>query len=146
MHWICCLALLATADPTTSFVNGQGVHALKVVEGSLWHSLNAGPFGAVNDETGNRVTGVVAVCGSGFADLDDIHVVAVDRAGRVWHTVRLSTGAWLRWGDVGREIRYAGRAAKVRCASSGRSLAVIITHEHGSETRTVRNADGTWSR
>ena len=81
MHWICCLALLATAEPTASFVNGQGVHALKVVEGSLWHSLNAGPFGAVNDETsrapgGNRITGVVAVCGSGFADLDDVHVAA----------------------------------------------------------------------
>ncbi|MGL4554863.1 MAG: hypothetical protein ACRC33_27160, partial [Gemmataceae bacterium] len=133
------------------FFNAQGLHTLKVVDGAVRHAIGSGPLASVNDETalapgGNRVTGVVAVAGCGYADLAEISVLAVDAEGGVWHTARLADGRWLRWGDVRAEIRSAAKVVNVRCASSGRRLAVILTDERGVETRTVRDPDGGWSR
>src|SRR5687768_4686872 len=99
------LALLAVtslvrADTSVSFNNPQGTHFLKVGnDGLVYHSLGNTGLESVNDETanaenGNRVMNIVAVAGTGFADLGDIHVVAVDRNGNIWHTVRLGDGRW----------------------------------------------------
>ena len=151
------MALLAVtnpvkADTSVSFNNRQGTHFLKVGnDGLVYHSLGNTGLESVNDETanaenGNRVTGVVAVAGTGFADLNDIHVVAVDRNGNIWHTVRLGDGSWLRWGNIKKEINYTGRAVNVKCSSQGRRLLLRVFDANGAEKQSVRKPDGTWSR
>jgi hypothetical protein len=140
------------ADSSVSFNNHLGTHFLKVGnDGLVYHSLGNTGLESVNDETanakdGNRVTGAVAVAGTGFADLNDIHVVTVDRNGNIWHTVRLGDGRWLRWGNIQNEINYTGRAVNVKCSSQGRRLFLRDFDANGAEKRSVREPDGTWSR
>jgi hypothetical protein len=143
---------VATAAEPVTFKNRRGTHTLKVGDdGTVYHALNDSLLGSVNDETarataGNRLWNVVAVAGTGFADLDDVHVMAVDRDGKVWHTARLPDGTWLRWGSVTDEIGYTGKAVGVACSSRGRKLLVRVVDAAGVEKRTVREPDGTWTR
>lgn len=159
MRWSAFVAVLASlgvpglgmAEEAVTLKNRTGTHRLVVTDGAVYHALDAGPLGSVNDETarapgGNRLAGVVAVAGSGFADLDDIHVVAVDKDGGVWHTARLPDGRWLRWGSVGAEVRLTAKAVGVRCSSTGRVLTVVLRDADGREQTVTRAADGTWAK
>jgi hypothetical protein len=48
---------------------------------------------------------------------NDVHVVTVNEKGRLWHTIRLTSGSWQPFGDV--EGR-AGEAGKLRIAAISR--------------------------
>ena len=151
---VCALVAVWTANPDglVSFDNRLGTHSLKVVDGEVFHALDGGRFGSVNDETarwrrgGNRLADVVTVAGSGFARLDDVMVLAVDKDGGVWATARLPNGVWLPWGSVTAEAKLPGKAVGVMCESSGRALTVTVRHADGTETTVVRAADGTWGK
>lgn len=149
-----CLVLavgVSNPDGVVSFENRLGVHALKVADGEVLHSLDGGPFGSVNNETarwprgGNRLGGVVAVAGSGFGGQDEVMVLAVDKDGGVWATARLPNG-WLPWGSVSTELKFGGTAAGVSCTAHGRTLCVTIREADGTETKCVRTGDGRWAK
>ncbi|HEX4613727.1 MAG TPA: hypothetical protein VH092_36430 [Urbifossiella sp.] len=153
MRWVSGLvvfAVVGVACADERFTNRQGTHTLTVKDGEIYHAMGNPPGGLVNGETakaanGNRVRGVVAVAGTGFDGLDDIHVVAVDRDGKVWHTARLPDGTWLRWGDVSDEVGGFGVATRVTCTSTGRNLLVTVGNAAGAETRCIRTAVGRWT-
>lgn len=147
-----CIALaacVAPIDPVAHFDNRLGTHTLKLVNGEVFHTLDGGPFGSVNDETarwprgGNRLTGVMAVAGCGFDGHDEVMVLAVDKDGGVWATARLPNG-WLPWGNVSAELKFDGKAVGVSCFSHGRALCVTI--RDADETRGVRTGDGRWAK
>lgn len=155
-YYLAVLVIVAASGVTraaesVTFENGKGTHVLKINDrGVIIYSLNEGRPYPINDKTaaakdGNRLANVVAVSGTGFKTSDDIHVVAVDKDGDIWHTVRLVDGTWLRWGSVKDQVSFTGKAVNVTCFDQTRRLVVRVFDAAGNETKITRHPDGTWS-
>src|SRR5215211_6402236 len=86
--------------------NGQGdLHVLPIDNnGGLWHTIRDAngnwpfPFGDVLVATGGNIgpTQQVACAAAG----GELHVLAIDNNGGLWHTIRAANGNWVPFGDV----------------------------------------------
>ncbi|MEV0528693.1 S8 family serine peptidase [Streptomyces sp. NPDC050439] len=137
----------ATDIALAAGANGQ-VHLCVVnAEGRLWHTIRfadgswQNPFGDIEAQTGD-VGGVkrVAAAGSGA----ELHVCAVNAAGRLWHTIRRANGSWFPFGDIEGQTGEMGDLAQVGAAAAGAELHVCAVNAAGRLWHTIRFGDGSW--
>ena len=74
----------------------------------------------------------------------DLHVAAVNTAGRLWHTIRYADGHWQPFGDVEGPAGDMGDLAQVGIAAIGQDLHVAAVNTAGRLWHTIRYADGHW--
>ncbi|TQN48620.1 uncharacterized protein DUF4157 [Humibacillus xanthopallidus] len=166
--YVYALSLLAAAPPNPLGSVAVAVdpagdrHATSVDQlGTLWHRMQVGGSGAF--------TGWADVCafiaGEGYPDIrpvtrsaiatfasGDLNCLAVDPAGRLWHSVRYAagTGSWSPWGDVRGTIAGEGNpdigpVSAVACTTTPTGeVVVLLTDAQDAQWLTVRDVDGTW--
>ncbi len=74
----------------------------------------------------------------------NLHVAAVNGAGRLWHTIRFASGAWQPFGDVEIPVGDMGDLADVAVAAVGPALHLVGINSVGRLWHTIRFADGRW--
>jgi hypothetical protein len=131
---------------------GDALHVVAVSQatGQLWHTIrNAdgtwqSAYGLIESQEQNDPGPFIAVgCGGAGTDLQ---VVALDRNGQMWHTIRNADGTWTpEFGLVeSQEQNDPGPFTAVACAGVGDTLHVVGLSQDGQLWHTIRNADGTW--
>ena len=74
----------------------------------------------------------------------NLHLAAVNNAGRLWHTIRAADGSWQPFGDVEGPAGEAGNLRDVAVAAVGSSLHLAAVNNAGRLWHTIRAADGSW--
>ncbi len=74
----------------------------------------------------------------------DLHVPAVNSAGRLWHTIRFADGSWHPFGDVEGQTGDMGTLRQATCASIAGDVHLIAVNSAGRLWHTIRFADGSW--
>jgi uncharacterized protein YkwD len=119
-------------------------------DGKLWHTIrytngNWATFGdvkALTGDPGSIADAEVQVIGTGANSA--LHLCAITSAGGLWHTARLSNGAWLPFGDVTAQAGDPGRFVSVALANINDELHVLGVTADGKLWHTIRRVDGTW--
>jgi hypothetical protein len=135
-------ALLASARPTLT-----GAQVRELIErtsdrvGVQPYADQAGfPHGPRNAEMGyGRINALRSV-----DQLGATHVVGVNAAGRLWHTIRYADGSWQPYGDVEGQTGDMGDLTDVAIASIGPDLHVCAVNAEGRLWHTIRYGFGWW--
>ena len=135
-------ALLASVRPTLT-----GAQVRELIErttdkvGVQPYVNQAGfPHGPRNAEMGyGRINALRSV-----DQLGATHVVGVNAAGRLWHTIRYADGSWQPYGDVEGQTGEMGDLTHAVAAAVGPDLHVCAINAAGRLWHTIRYADGSW--
>jgi hypothetical protein len=109
---------------------GVEMQLVGVAGGQLWHTIRNSDgtwqptFGLVESQEENNPGAFTFVSCAGVGE--DLHVVAVDAGGKLWHTIRGSAGAWQpTFGSIeGQETNDPGAFGEARCAGVNGELQV----------------------
>jgi hypothetical protein len=74
----------------------------------------------------------------------DVHVCAVNAAGRLWHSIRLADGSWLPFADVEGQTGEMGDVQAVAVTAAGADVHVCAVNAAGRLWHSIRLADGSW--
>lgn len=134
---------------------GNNLHVAGVArDGMVWHTIrfsNAkwqSAFGNVNDQESNGKHLRFREVGVGGTNSGKLHLIATDRGGVIWHTIRFSNGTWQSaFGDVNDQESNGGslRFVSVDTATIGEDLHVVGVDTNGILRHTIRFANGTWA-
>lgn len=129
----------------------RDLHVLLVdVNEALFHTIRLGagsamnwtfPFGEIPAQVG-KVAQVSCACNSS----GDLHVIVIDSAGRLSHTIRLADGSWpYPFGQVA--TIPAGTITTASCATDSKGQLHVVAFDSSSSKlwRTTRDAGGGWS-
>jgi hypothetical protein len=75
---------------------------------------------------------------------ENLHLAAINAAGRLWHTIRFTDGSWQPFGDVEIPAGEKGDLADVGIAAVGPALHLVAVTTTGRLWHTIRFADGSW--
>lgn len=78
--------------------------------------------------------------------LQDLHIVAVNGEGTLWHTIRFADGTWQpAFGNVQSQNQGQGQFSDAACATDGANLLHVVgVNANGHLLYTYHNSDGTW--
>jgi hypothetical protein len=144
--------------------NQQGdLHILAIDKnGGLWHTNRKADgtwpaaFGDVQAQTKklgpNPGIGATPFTTCATNQQGDLHVLAIDTSGGLWHTMRTADGKWpFAFGDVQAQTRKIGpntgigRISSVTCAVNKQGdLHIGAIDLNGKLWHTIRQADGSW--
>ena len=128
----------------------------------LWHTLRRSDgswpfaFGEVQAQTRlvgpNSGVGPTPFVACAAAPSGDLHICALDKQNRLWHTLRRADGSWpFAFADVQAQVRLVGpnqgigATPFVACAAAPNGdLHVCVLDEDGKLWHTLRRSDGTW--
>lgn len=119
--------------------------------GKLWYTaLHANGlwqtgFTSIASAMSNDPGPFTSVACAGITDDDDLHVVALDANGKLWHTTRNSSGLWFPvFGSIGgEEENDPSPFTEVSCAEVAGELHVVAIAS-GWLYHTIRHQDGSW--
>ena len=144
--------------------NAKGdLHILAIDQNSgLWHTIRtadgAWPFAFGDVQSQTRKVGPNAGIGPtpnvtcAANAKGDLHILAIDQNGGLWHTVRMADGTWpSAFLDVQSQTRKVGPndgigpTPYVACAANATGdLHILAIDQNGGLWHTIRTADGTW--
>jgi cell envelope opacity-associated protein A len=144
--------------------NMQGdLHVLSIDENNgLWHTIRMADgtwpfaFGDVQAQTRmvgpNNGIGLTPLACCATNNQGDLHVLALDNNGGLWHTIRMADGSWpFAFGDVQSQTRLVGPnpgigpLLRMACATNQQGdLHVLALDKRNKLWHTIRMADGTW--
>jgi hypothetical protein len=160
------VGILVQSSPQTNFVasaaapNGD-VHTLALDQANgLWHTIRSVngdwpyPWGDVQQairDQGNLDVGPTRFVAAAAAPNGDLHLLVLDQADGLWHTIRAANGDWpYPWGDVQQAIRDQGnpdvgptKFVATTAAANG-DLHVFVLDQADSLWHTIRLANGDW--
>ena len=76
---------------------------------------------------------------------DLLHLAGVTSDGHLWHTIRVSNGAWYPFGDVEAQAGDRGTIVDVDLQSIGMEVHLCAVNSAGNLWHTSRNANGSWA-
>jgi hypothetical protein len=155
---------IGATPQVSSSVNFQGdLHVLVIDENKgLWHTIRKADgtwpfaFGDVQAQTRkvgpNNGIGITPLACCATNTQGDLHVLALDNNGGLWHTIRMADGTWpLAFGDVQAQTRLVGPnpgigpLLRMACATNPQGdLHVLAIDRRNKLWHTIRMADGTW--
>ena len=74
----------------------------------------------------------------------NVHLVAINTAGRLWHSIRYSGGSWQAFGDVEGQTGEMGDLSQVAVAAVGPNLHLAAINTAGRLWHTIRYSGGSW--
>jgi hypothetical protein len=131
-------------------------------QGGLWHTIRTANgkwpfrFGDVQQQTRligpNPGIGPLKNVACAANNLGQLHVLVLDNAGKLWHTMRFADGTWpSAFGDVQAETNVVGpnpgigALSAIACANDGNQLHVCVIDIQSHELwHTIRHANGSW--
>ena len=124
---------------------------MEMDQGGMWHTIRAADgswlqFGDIRGQAGSP--GSFVDCSiSGNNDTGELHAAGSTSDGRLWHTIRQESGAWLQFGDVTGQAGAPGSFGAVAIGLIGGELHVAgITTTDQKLWHTIRRANGSWGR
>ncbi|PTL80858.1 hypothetical protein DAT35_26350 [Vitiosangium sp. GDMCC 1.1324] len=140
-------------------LNAKGELHVCAIDGSgnVWHTIRAAdgtwplPWEDVEKQTSWKGGPIPRVACSVDAT-GNLHVCAIDRNGKLWHTIRTANGTWpFAFGDVQAQTTKVrrnsgiGPTPHVACSTNAAGdLHVCAIDVNGGLWHTIRKADGTW--
>lgn len=140
---------LQLTSPSCAVSDSGRLHllALNRADNTLYHTIREtngswqGFFGQVPGTLNFKKVGCAALG-------EDLHVVAIDNNGTLWHTIRFNSSfSWQSGFDnVSAQISNSAGfvATSVSCVFTGTTLNVATTNDSGFFTFTSRDSSGTW--
>ncbi|MBB4927350.1 trypsin-like serine protease [Kitasatospora kifunensis] len=127
---------------------GNQLHVVAVANGRLYHTIRQADgswIGFGDIETGGGAGNLPAVTSVALASVGGQLQVAAVANGKVYHTIRNTTGNWTSWGDVAQAAGATGPVTSVAMAGSGNDAQMVIITDNGAhQYHTIRYASGTW--
>ena len=162
--WLIFKDLFQNIQQAACAINQSGENQICAINlvGELKHAIrdpgdNWTPFGDVQTETNkigpNPGIGPLVQVACATTLGDELHVCALDRRAKLWHTIRSANGVWpFPFGDVQAETRKVGPnpgigpISHVACAAGSitNELHVCAVDMQGKLWHTVRRSDGVW--
>jgi hypothetical protein len=128
-------------------------------ESTLWHTIREAPFGkwpfpfgdvqGQTSQTGPHI-GPVNQTACAVDNQADLHVLALDENGSLWHTIRRSSnGHWSALGDVQGQTSqtgpHLGPVRQTSCAADFEGMLHVLTVDQNDRLwHTLRHPDGSW--